>query len=65
MIPSHAPPRLANLFIVGAPKCGTTAWAEYLRSHPDIFFPIAKDDCFFALDLPKFRFIHSDRKSVV
>lgn len=60
MIPSHAPRRRANLFIVGAPKCGTTAWAEYLRSHPDIFFPIAKDDCFFALDLPKFRFVHSE-----
>jgi len=49
------PPRLPNLFIVGAPKCGTTAWAEYLGSHPDIFFPEHKDQCFFALDLPNFR----------
>src|SRR3954462_2607244 len=49
-----------NLFIVGAPKCGTTAWVEYLRTHPDIFFPNSKEDCFFALDLPKFRFIHSE-----
>jgi hypothetical protein len=48
-----------NLFIVGAPKCGTTAWVEYLRTHPDIFFPVSKEDCFFALDLPKFRFIRS------
>lgn len=59
MSPTHAPPRRANLFIVGAPKCGTTAWVEYLRSHPDIFFPNSKEDCFFALDLPKFRFVHS------
>jgi hypothetical protein len=53
-------PRLPNLFIVGAPKCGTTAWVEYLRTHPDIFFPDTKEDCFFALDLPRFRFIHSE-----
>jgi hypothetical protein len=52
-------PRKANLFIVGAPKCGTSAWFEYLRSHPDIFFP-DKEYCFFALDLPNFRFIHSE-----
>jgi hypothetical protein len=26
-----------NLFIVGAPKCGTTALATYLGSHPDVF----------------------------
>lgn len=32
-----------NLFIVGAPKCGTTAWYEYLRHHPDIFFPELKE----------------------
>ena len=53
-------PRLPNLFIAGAPKCGTTAWVEYLRTHPDIFFPQTKEDCFFALDLPGFRFIHSE-----
>jgi hypothetical protein len=54
--------RKANLLIVGAPKCGTTAWFEYLRAHPDIFFPESKEDCFFALDLPKFRFIHSEQE---
>jgi hypothetical protein len=31
-----------NLFLVGAPKCGTTSMYEYLRRHPQIFFP--KDD---------------------
>jgi hypothetical protein len=59
---ANAAGRLANLFIVGAPKCGTTAWVEYLRSHPDIFFPNSKEDCYFALDLPKFRFIHSEEE---
>ncbi len=57
---SNASVRKANLFIVGAPKCGTTAWLEYLRTHPDIFFPDSKEDCFFALDLPRFRFKHSE-----
>src|SRR5689334_3497502 len=47
--------RLPNLFIVGAPKCGTTAWVEYLRTHPDIFFPAVKDHCYFAFDLPNLR----------
>jgi len=60
MISSDAPRRLPNLFIVGAPKCGTTAWAEYLGNHPDIFFPKYKDQCFFALDLPNFRLVRTD-----
>jgi len=54
------PSRLPNLFIVGAPKCGTTAWAEYLGSHPDIFIPEHKDQCFFALDLPNFRLTRTE-----
>jgi hypothetical protein len=33
-----------NLFIVGAPKCGTTSLYEYLRQHPQIFFPHDDDD---------------------
>ena len=40
-----------NLFIVGAPKCGTTAWVEYLGSHPDVFFPARKEPSFFCPDL--------------
>jgi hypothetical protein len=54
-MPSDARPRLPNLFIVGAPKCGTTAWVHYLRGHPAIFFAKPKEHCFFALDLPNFR----------
>lgn len=44
-----------NLFIVGAAKCGTTAWHRYLGSHPDIFFPELKEPNYFALDLPRMR----------
>lgn len=40
-----------NLFIVGAPKSGTTAWVEYLGSHPDIYFPERKEPSFFCPDL--------------
>lgn len=41
-----------NLFIVGAPKCGTTAWATYLATHPGIFFSEVKEPHFFATDFP-------------
>lgn len=44
--------RKTSLFIVGAPKCGTTAWYEYLRHHPDVFFPNQKEPGFFCTDLP-------------
>lgn len=29
--------RLPNLFILGAPKCGTSAMSHYLAGHPDVF----------------------------
>jgi len=40
--------RWPNLFIVGAPKAGTTSLYEYLREVPDIFLPIHKEPRFFA-----------------
>ena len=40
-----------NFFIVGAPKCGTTALWEYLRHHPQIFLPSVKEPHFFAGEL--------------
>jgi Sulfotransferase domain len=40
-----------NFFIVGAPKCGTTALYEYLRTHPGIFMPEVKEPHYFATDL--------------
>jgi hypothetical protein len=43
-------------------KCGTTAWYEYLRSHPDIFMPDLKEPGFFALDLPNWRGIQSEEE---
>jgi hypothetical protein len=45
------PPRRPDFFIVGAPKCGTTALCTYLRPHPDVFMPELKDVNFFCPDL--------------
>jgi hypothetical protein len=39
-----------DFFIVGAPKCGTTALAHYLARHPDIYMP-QKEMHFFGSDL--------------
>jgi hypothetical protein len=43
--------RVPDFFIVGAPKSGTTAMYEYLRSHPDLFLPARKELRFFGRDL--------------
>src|SRR5579863_6037354 len=39
-----------NLFIVGAPKSGTTALASYLGAHPDVFVA-GKELSYFGTDL--------------
>ncbi len=36
-----------NFFILGAPKCGTTAMSEYLKDHSDIFFSEPKEPNYF------------------
>jgi hypothetical protein len=41
-----------NFFIVGAPKCGTTALSEYLREHPRAFVTQPKEPHFFSRDFP-------------
>lgn len=40
-----------NFFIIGAPKCGTTALSEYVRSHPNVFMTDPKEPNFFDRDL--------------
>lgn len=42
---------IPNLFIVGAPKCGTTALHTYLGQHPEIFMAKDKENNHFATDL--------------
>lgn len=46
-----------NFFIVGAPKCGTTALSEYLREHPNVFMATPKEPGYFSEDLPGLQFI--------
>lgn len=39
-----------NLFVVGAPKCGTTSLIRYLSHNQDIFVPAKKEPSFLATD---------------
>lgn len=43
--------RNPDFFIVGAPRCGTTALYSYLRQHPEIFLPDQKEPHFFNTDM--------------
>lgn len=40
-----------NLFIIGAPKSGTTSLYEYLKGHPQVFMSVVKEPCYFSADL--------------
>ena len=50
-----------NFFIVGAPRCGTSALREYLRGHPNVFFCEPKEPHFFATDFPTHRYVDNER----
>ena len=55
--------RFPNLFIVGAPKSGTTSLYEYLKDHPQVFMSVVKEPNYFAPDLadPRDRMLHYPR----
>lgn len=40
-----------NVFLVGAPKCGTTALAKFISEHPNGFLPYPKEPSFWSSDL--------------
>jgi len=40
-----------NLFIVGAPKCGTTSMHDYLAQHPDSYMSAVKEPRFLSTDI--------------
>jgi hypothetical protein len=50
--PPH-PPRRPDLFIIGAPKAGTTSLYEYLLGHPDVYMSRIKEPGYFAPDVPR------------
>lgn len=54
---SHARP---NFFIVGAPRCGTTALSSYLDGHPDICFSRPKETQYFCTDMPGIRLMDDE-----
>jgi Sulfotransferase domain len=41
-----------NLFVIGAPRCGTTSLFAALKQHPDIYTTVLKEPHFYAQDLP-------------
>lgn len=47
-------------YILGAPKCGTTALAQYLSEHPDICVSSPKEPGYFATDLPGLSVVGDD-----
>jgi Sulfotransferase domain len=54
--------RKPDLFIVGAPRCGTTSMHYYLKEHPEIFMSQVKEPHFFGTDLVSQRFLrHKDK----
>lgn len=52
--------RETDFFIVGAPKCGTTALAWYLRDRSDVFLIKPKEPHYFANDLPNYRAVSNE-----
>lgn len=48
---ARAVTRIPDLFIVGAPKSGTTSLYEWLKAHPDVFMTPVKEPCFYSRDL--------------
>ena len=55
--------RRPDFFIVGAPKCGTTALYEYLKQHPEVFMPReVKEPHFFGSDFNTSFFIREKQE---
>jgi len=50
-----------DFFIVGAPKCATSALYHYLKMHPDIFMSVPKELNYFATDVTSPYFV-KDKK---
>ncbi len=54
--------REPNFFIIGAPKCGTTALSEYIRTHPNVFVTTPKEPNHFSRDFPGFQKYRTDEE---
>jgi hypothetical protein len=49
--PQSGRARRPDLFIIGAPKCGTTSLYEYLAGHPNVFMSPVKEPFYFCPDV--------------
>ncbi len=45
--------RTPNFFMIGAPKCGTSAMATYLHANPQVYFCRPREPHYWAFDFPK------------
>lgn len=55
---SNSNPKTPNTFIIGAPKCGTSAMAAYLNEHPSVFLCAPKEPFYFSTDYPGLQKLH-------
>jgi len=46
---------LANAYLIGAPKSGTTSLARWLSAHPEVYFSVPKEPFYWADDYPRLR----------
>jgi len=46
---------LPELYLIGAPKAGTTSIARWLSSHPQVYWSVPKEPFFWASDYPRMR----------
>lgn len=47
--------RTPSLYLIGAPKSGTTSLASWLSDHPEIYFSVPKEPYYWASDYPRLR----------
>jgi hypothetical protein len=55
------PARFPDFFVVGAPRCGTTALCRYLADNPQVCFSRPKEPHYFSLQAPDARSAGLDR----
>jgi hypothetical protein len=54
-MPSPDRLKMPELFVIGAPKAGTTSVAHWLAQHPDVYWSVPKEPFFWASDFPGVR----------
>ncbi|MBA2574832.1 MAG: sulfotransferase domain-containing protein [Actinobacteria bacterium] len=46
---------LPDVYLIGAPKAGTTSLARWLSQHPQVYFSVPKEPFYWASDFPRVR----------